>query len=836
MFKKYKPLAIWAGIILLFIGLSVIYFNPILKGYNLPQMDNTHSIGMSKELVDFEKETGKKSQWTQSMFGGMPAYQIRGDSSANIFSYINKYSRLGLPYHTVAIVFLYMLGFFLFMRTMKFNYWLSVIGAVAFAFGSYNFIIIIAGHITKAYAIALMAPVLAGVLYAYNKNRWVGAVITTVALGAQIAYNHIQITYYLALLILVMLIFKTYKSFVSKTIDSFIKTSLLLLAAAFLAIVPNMTNLWTTNEYSKESIRGKQDLVEESTQKKAKGLDPEYAFAWSYGKWETLTLLIPNVMGGASEAIGNKPELLENTNSQLKSVVAEQSQYWGGKPFTSGPNYAGAIICFLFVAALFFYKGEEKWWLLAGTILSVLLAWGKNLEWFNMFMFNYFPLYNKFRTVEMALVIASVTIPILALLGLRELIEKPEVIREKSTQFLIAFGLTGGVAMVLYLFPQMFSFMNEMELEAILSQKANNPQQAALFDLLIEELKASRMALLKADALRSFVFITLASGSLWFFSKEKFGAKYLLPGLLFLIVVDLWAVDKRYLNNDHFIPAHQVRNQFVMADVDREIKKDGELGYRVFNIQNPFNEVRTSYFHRSLGGYHGAKLQRYQDIINQYLSNDVAVIMQTLQTGGDIETVENYLAQMPAINMLNAKYIILHPNMAPVENRFANGAAWFVNSIEFVDTHKDEIDKLQEIDIANDALIHKEYAEIMQEYTFGSGSENDTIYPTEYSPNKIVYKSSLDNSRLALFSEIYYPKGWKAYINGEEQPIIKANYLLRSLAIPAGESEIMFVFKPKSFKIGQTVSAIGSVIVLMLILGVVFRKKIMELLGKSKDL
>ncbi len=834
MSKKYKPFLTWVGIILLFVTLSVIYFNPILKGFNLPQMDNTQAIGMAKELVDFEKSSGEKSQWTQSMFSGMPAFQIRGDSSANIFSYINRASRIGLPYHTVAIVFLYMLGFFLFMRSMKFDYWLSIIGAIAFAFGSYNFIIIIAGHITKAYAIALMAPVLAGVLYAYNKNRWIGAVITTVALGAQIAYNHIQITYYLALLILVMLIFKTYKAFVTKTLNKFIKTSVMLLFAVVLAILPNLTHLWTTNEYSKESIRGKQDLVEESYQRKIKGLDPDYAFAWSYGKWETLTLFVPNVMGGASEPIGNKPELLEKTNEQLKSVVAEQSQYWGSKPFTSGPNYAGAIVCFLFVLALFLYKGEEKWWLLAGTILSILLAWGKNFEWFNMFMFNHFPLYNKFRTVEMTLVIASVTIPILALFGLRDIIEKPELIKQNSTKFFIAIGLTGGVALFLYLFPNVFSFMNKMELDAILSQKESYPQQAALYDLLISELKISRMMLLKADAMRSFIFIILASGSLWFYSGNKFSAKYLLPGLLFLILIDLWGVDKRYLNNDHFIPARQVKNQFTMSEADKEIKQDKELGYRVFNIQNPFNEVRTSYFHSSIGGYHGAKLQRYQDVINQYLSIYAASIMQTLQSGGSVEEVMAVLPRMPILSMLNAKYLILHPNLPPVLNENANGAVWFVNSLQFVDTYNQEIDDLQNVDIKNGAIIHQEFASDLQDYSFGQKAENDTIYPVLYNPNRIVYESSVSENQLAVFSEIYYPKGWKVYVNGEEEKIIRANYLLRALVVPAGESTIEFVFSPTSYRVGKIISAIGSVLILLMIVGVIFRKEFMQIFGGSE--
>ena len=825
MVKKLKSIGPWLAAVLFFVVLSLAYFSPVLKGWGLPQMDNTHAIGMAKELMDHEKATGEKAQWTNSMFGGMPAFQIRGDSTANLFSYVNKVSRLGLPYTTVAIVFLYLLGFFLLMRSMGFNHWLSTIGAVAFAFGSYNFIIIIAGHITKAYAIALMAPVLGGILYTYNKNRWVGALITTVALGAEIAYNHVQITYYLALLILVLLIAKGYKAIVSKTVKDFALRSGLLAVAALLAVLPNITNLWTTYEYGKESIRGESGLVQEETSQKVKGLDPDYAFAWSYGKWETLTLLVPNVMGGASEAIGNSPKLLEQTDDRLKSVVGEQSQYWGGKPFTSGPNYAGAIVCFLFVLALFFYKGGEKWWLLAGTLLSILLAWGNNLEWFNMFMFQHFPLYNKFRTVEMALVIASVTIPILALLGLREVVTHPELLRKHSMKFLAALGLTGGVALFLYLFPSVFDFMSDSELNAILGQKSANPEQAPLYDLLIQELKVARMALLKADAFRSLVFIALGSGSLWFFSGNKISAKYLLPGLLFLILVDLWGVDRRYLNNQHFKPARQVSNQFVAAKADKEIHQDKDLGYRVFSLQNPFNEVRTSYFHRSIGGYHGAKLQRYQDVINRYLSNDAQVLMGKLQSGGEPDDLKPMLKNMPVLNMLNTRYVILHPEMSPVKNPHAMGSAWLLNSLQFVDSYSEEISELRTVDLKQTAIVHKDFADYLQDYTLGDAGVNDTIYQTSYQPDHITYQASVANDQLAIFSEIYYPKGWKAFVNGDEVEIIRADYLLRGVILPAGKSTIEFRFEPVSYKTGKLLSMMGSILIVLLVIGFFVRRK-----------
>ncbi|MGQ1947424.1 YfhO family protein [Geofilum sp. OHC36d9] len=828
MIEKLKSAGPWLAAVVLFIVLAFAYFSPVLKGRALPQMDNTHAIGMAKELIDHENATGEKAQWTDSMFGGMPAYQIRGDASANLFSYVNKVVRLGLPYNTVAIVFLYLLGFFLLLRSMGFSYWLSALGAVGFAFSSYNFIIIIAGHITKAYAIALMAPVLGGVLYTYNRNKWAGALMTILALGAEIAYNHVQITYYLAILIFILVVSRFIASVRQGTIRDFVTRSSWLVGAAVLAVLPNITGLWTTYEYGKESIRGKSELVEEETEQKAGGLDPDYAFAWSYGRWETLTLLVPNVMGGASESIGNNPELLQNTDPRLKDVVAQQSQYWGSKPFTSGPNYAGAVICFLFVLALFFYKGKEKWWLVAGTIISILLAWGHNLEWFNMFMFNHFPLYNKFRTVEMTLIIASVTIPLLALLGLREVIENPRLLRQHSRKFLAALALSGGVALFLYLFPGVFNFMSDAELDAILGQKSANPNQAALYDMLIQSLQSARMTLLKADAFRSLMFIVLASGSLWYFSGDKISAKYVIPGLLVLILVDLWGVDRRYLNNDSFKPARQVNNQFVAGKADKEILEDKDPGYRVFSIQNPFNEVRTSYFHHSIGGYHGAKLQRYQDLINRYLSDDATMLMGALQRGEKPDGLSVYLANMPVLNMLNTRYIILHPEMSPVFNPHALGSAWLVEEMQMVKSNSEEISQLKHQDLRLTAIVQEAFADVLQDVIIGAPADGDTVYLEKYSPSSLTYQAKIENSRLAVFSEIYYPKGWKAYINGQKADIFRANYVLRALILPAGESTIEFRFEPISYKYGKILSAISSLLILLFVAAYFLRRKYLK--------
>ncbi len=836
MLDKMKFIAPYAGAVLFFVVVSIAYFSPVLEGRQLPQMDNTHAIGMAKELIVTEKATGDKAQWTNSMFGGMPAYQIKADSSANLFSYLNRFSRLGLPYHTIAILFLYLSGFYILMRSMRFSQWLSVAGAVAFAFGSYNLIIIIAGHITKAYAIALMAPVLGGILYTYNNNRWGGALFTAIALGAQIAYNHVQITYYLAILVLLLAVDKMVRALINRTIKDYLNRTALLAVAAILAVLPNITNLWTTYEYGNYSIRGKSELLIEAANKnqtnngqkvftqRATGLDADYVFAWSYGKMETFSLLVPNIMGGASEPISANPDALKNVDTRLSSIVGEQSQYWGSKPFTSGPVYVGAIICFLFVLALFFYKGREKWWLLAGTIISVLLAWGNNFEGFNMLMFNHFPLYNKFRTVEMALVVATLTIPVLALLGLKEIIENPSFITKKSAQFISAFLLSGGLALLFYLFPTMFfDFITSQELATLSAQKLQSPEQATTIELFIQEIISAREGLLKADAFRSLVFILLGSGSLWFFATGKLTAKYFIPGIIILILIDLWGVDKRYLSNDDFVAAREVRQQFKPTTADKEILRDKDPNYRVFTIyRNPFTEVNTSFFHKSIGGYHGAKLQRYQDVIDNYLVDDYRAMITHLQQTGSLEGFEDFLSQTPVVNMLNTRYIVVHPEMAPITNPYAMGNAWFVNDVKIVSGVKEELDALKSEDLTQVAIIHSSFNRNLENVTIGIAG--GTIELTKYHPDKLEYKAKTASPQLAVFSEIYYPAGWKAYINGMETEILRANYILRALPVPIGESVIEFRFEPISYNLGKTFAAISSVLIIILT-GLFFYRK-----------
>ena len=815
-FQKLKPVLYFLGIAALFAALSLAYFSPVIKGFELPQMDNTHAIGMAHELNEYEQSTGETAYWTNSMFGGMPAYQIKGDASANLFSTLNRLFRVGLPYHTAAILFLYLLGFYVLLRSIKISRWIGILGAVAFAFGSYNIIIIIAGHITKAYAIALMGPVIAGILYTLNRNQWVGAFFTAVALGVHLAYNHVQITYYLFLLVLVLMISRLIYAWKDGDLSGFLKKAAVLVAAAVLAILPNLPHLLPTYEYGKFSIRGPSELASSSKAgEQDAGLDRDYAFDWSYGKAETLTLMVPNVMGGASEALSNSPRAMQEVDARFRKIVGGQSQYWGSKPFTSGPVYVGALICFLFVLSLFYYHGREKWWLVAATILSIILAWGKNLEWFNYFMFDVFPLYNKFRTVEMTLVIATVTMPLLGVLGLKKILDNPALIRDQSGKFLAAFGLTGGVALLLYLFPGFFfNFMSDQEVAALAQQKLSMPDQAAAIDEIIRNMKAARMGLLQADAIRSFFFILLGSGSIWLFATNRLSKKYLLPGLALLVIIDLWSVDRRYLNNDDFVAPRQLNQQFQKSPADKEILKDKDPYYRVFSIyRNPFTEVNTSYYHKSIGGYHGAKLRIYQDVIDYYLQNDWQTLMGHFRNGGTPDSAKALLAEMPVLNMLNTKYIIYHPGKAPLKNPYNFGDAWFVNDVKTVSSARDELGSLRNVNLQKTAILRQD--RVGKWGSYQNNQKGGSITLTGYAPDQLTYEIDAPSEKLTVFSDIYYPRGWNAYVDGQQVEIKRVDYILRAIMVPQGEHKVEFRFEPQSVHVANIMAYAGGILVVI---------------------
>lgn len=802
------------AIVAIFAVISFVYFSPILEGKELPQGDNTQAIGSAHELSEFAQETGDASMWTNSMFSGMPAYQIKADNTSNVFGHINKITRLGLPYGTVSILFLYLLGFYVLLLTLKTDKLVAAIGALAFALGSYNIIIIIAGHITKAYAIAIMPIVVAGVLTIFRGNRIAGGILTTVAFGMELAYNHIQITYYLGLMLMVLIIAEIIMTIKSKAYKEFGKSVGTMAAAIVLAILPGTVNLWTTYEYSEFSTRGKSELKAPETnteQKASSGLDKDYALAWSYGKKETPTLLIPNVVGGASEAIGADNKYVQKiSDPQIRNVVAQQSSYWGDRSFTSGPVYVGAIVCFLFFLGCFYCKGREKWWLIAATIFSILLAWGKNFMPFTDFMFYHFPMYNKFRTVEMALVIATVSIPMLGFLGLKELIEAPELIKAYPKKFFGALGISAGIALLIALFPTAFySFISDAEQEQFAQLIAG--QNGAIYSELRNALIETRASITQSDAIRTIVFIVLASSALWFLSVRKISERIALATIAILIGMDMWSVDRRYLSSDDFVSKHDAKNTFVASAADKAIMQDKEP-HRVTSLyRNPWNEAYTSYFHQSIGGYHGAKLHRYQDLIDYELGQEWMAVRSAL-SAQDVDGIAKQLEHSNAINMLNTKYFIYNPSAAPITNPNAMGAAWFVDDVIYAPTPDDALKNVSTADLRRVAVVENNALRSTPDSTA-------TIVRTSYAPNKLTYHTTSSSDRLAVFSEIYYPKGWKATIDGNEVPIERANYVLRAITIPQGEHDIEMRFEPQSYTTGRIIAYIASALVILLIIG-----------------
>lgn len=819
--KKFLPHLL---IVLIFVFISLIYFHPVLNGKVLSQMDLNHTIGISQEIENYEKEMNETPLWTNSIFGGMPAYQIRVGNQYNIYTPIRRGLRLGLPYTTASILFIYMFGFFLLLISMDINKWLSMIGGIAFGLSSYNIIIIMAGHITKCYAIAYMAPVVAGFLFIFNKKYLLGAVIAAVALGIQISTSHVQIVYYTGILIGLLIVYKLIEMIINKEIPVFGKSFAVALIAVLFAVLPNMMMLNRYYEVAKYSIRGEKYIEAEN---RGEGLDKDYALAWSYGVGETLTFLIPNAKGGASGYIGQNEKALEKVDMNYQEMIAQQNQYWGDQPFTSGPVYFGAIVLFFFVLGIFIVQDKAKWWLLAGTLVSMILSWGQNFELVTDFFFNYVPFYNKFRTVSMTLVIASVTVPMLAFMAVSEIVKNKETIFEGKNMigFLSAFGLTGGLALIFWLVPSLTSYLSNQEAMYFGDLAKQSPADAPQINAFIEQLEIARQTIFRADAIRSFLFILFAAVATFLFVKMKeFKKEYLFVALGVLIVADMWTIDQRYLNADMFQSKSRVESEFKASPADEFIMKDIDPNYRVLNItRNVFNDAYTSYFHKSIGGYHGAKLQKYQDVIDYYLAPYVQALQQASQD--TTINVEDYVAQMQVLHMLNTKYVIDNPNVTPVLNFNAFGNAWFVDNYKMVETAKTEIEALGENNLARTAIINKQN---LKDYKLPelSMSANDSgrIELVSYKPDELVYETNSTKDEFAVFSEIYYPKGWKTFIDGEEVSHINVNYILRGMHIPAGKHKIEFRFEPKSYYSGRIIAIISSILVLL---------GILALLGKT---
>ncbi len=799
------------GIVLCIVAFAIItlvYFSPIIQGKRIKQHDVEMHKGMSQEIVDYKAKTGEQSLWTNSMFGGMPAWNISVQQDSNLMNYVHKVLNVGFP-HPIGAVFVSMLGFFILLLVLDCKIWVSFIGALAYGFTSYLFIVIGAGHNSKAMAMAYMAPVIAGILLTYKGKYLWGAVLTAIALALEVRAGHLQITYYLLLIVICLVIAEFVETVRKKKYLEFFKASGILACVAIIAIMTCTTTLYANYEFGKETMRGKPVLTKD-VENQTNGLDRDYVTQWSYGIGETWSLMIPNIKGGASAYIGSKNEALDAADPRFRSTIAQQSAYWGDQPGTSGPVYVGAIVCFLFVLGLFIVKGKYKWALLAATVLSILLSWGKNFMGFTDFFLDYVPGYNKFRAVSMTLVIAEVCMPLLAFLALAEMFRNPDSLKKNMRYFWISLGITGGLCLVFYALPQtFFNFMSKGEASQF--QQLAKGQDGAMYQMFATQLENVRVAIFKKDALRSLFFIVIAAAIILLNIKGKMKSDVMFATLAVLVVADMLTIDKRYLNNDNFIDKRIFDKPFTMSEIDKQIMNDKSLDYRVINLAtNTFNDASTSYFHKSIGGYHGAKLRRYQDVIEHYLSNS-----------GD----DNFFK---VLNMLNTKYIIYPRDnkLSYYPNFEAFGNAWIVDDIQWVATPNNEIDAIATTDVKNVAIVNEEFKDLVGDFV--ATPAEGTVKLVDYKPNQLTYNFDSSKDELVVFSEIWTKKGWTMKVDGIETPLFRSDYILRSAIIPSGQHEIVMRYEPSIWKTGNTIQLVTSLMLLIglaLALYLAFRKK-----------
>lgn len=798
--KSFLPHAL---AVLVFFLVTIAYFHPLLQGKQIRMGDMLNYEGMAKEINDFRDKTGEEPLWTNSMFGGMPAYQISVKYYHNWPHRISMLFREIIPYPST-IIFLAMLCFYILCILQGIHPALSAAGALAYGFSSYFFIIIEAGHITKAYAMAYLPLVVAGVLHTFNKNILSGAAITAVGLSFHVASNHLQITYYLLIMLLILGGMKAWLAIKEKTFPHFAKASAALVIAALIGILPNAGNIISTYEYGKYTTRGKSELTAD-IENKTSGLDKDYATAWSYGISETFSLLIPNVKGGGNGAIGREHEkVLDKVSPQQRQVIAQMDQYWGDQPFTSGPVYAGAAVMLLFFIALFILEGYMKWWLLACTVLSIMLAWGKNFMPLTDFFLDYVPGYNKFRTVSMILIIAEFTIPFMAVLAFQQLLNKPELFHTHKKKIYYGVGIPLGICVLFYIMPGLFTdFFGEGQAAQYteMLKSAGFPDNA--IGPVLTELEVARKAILHADTLRSLFFLLLGIALLFMIWKKKIQATHASLAFAFIVLIDLWPLNTRYLNKESYVPKRELEKPYPLTQANMQILQDPDLNFRVYNAtRNAFTDASTSYYHKSIGGYHGAKLKRYQELIDYHIAKN----------------------NMEVLNMLNTKYFIIpDQNKQPVAqlNPQAYGNAWFVKGFKIVANADEEINGMTGFNLRDSAIIDQRYKAALNNLTIKPDSLS-SIRLSAYAPNKLTYEVEAGSEQLAIFSEIHYDKGWNAYINGNPAEHIRANYVLRAMPVPAGKHTIEFRFEPRSYKIGESIALAGSIMLLLLVGGSIY--------------
>ena len=807
--------------VLLFAVLAFAYFFPAdIEGRILYRHDASAGRGAGQEGIEYLQKTGERSRWTNALFGGMPTYQMAPSygSTDLLTKAVNAY-HLWLP-ENVWFVFAYLLGFYILLRAFDFRQHLAALGSILWAFSTYFLIIIAAGHIWKVWALAYLPPMIAGIVLAYRGKYLWGLLLTAVFTAFEINANHVQMTYYYLFIILALVVAWLVEAVQQHQMARFLKATAVCVVGAAIGVCINLSNLYHTWEYSKESMRGKSELVKQnSANQTSSGLDRDYITQWSYGIDETWTLLIPNTKGGASMPLSMNETAMKHANPDYASIYDQIGQYWGEQPGTSGPVYVGAFVMLLFILGLFIVKGPVKWALLAATILSIMLSWGKNFMGFTDFFLDYVPMYAKFRTVASILVIAEFTIPLLAMLALKELFDKPELMRQRMKYVGISFLLTGVVSLLFSLMPEAFfgSFVSSSEMRALQSLPPEHIQP------LIANLTEMRQAMFTSDALRSFYIILAGTGVLLAVAFGKLKKEYAVGIILVLCLVDLWTVNKRYLNDEMFVPKSEREAPQQKTQTDELILRDETLDYRVLNLaSNTFNENETSYYHKSIGGYHAAKLRRYQEMIEAYINPEMQQLFKAVgEAAGDMTQV-NGDSICPVLNMLNTRYFIFPlegGQTVPIQNPYVYGNAWFVDQISYVDNANAELETVGKLNLRHQAVADAKFKTQLGEAAVQDTASVVTI--TSYEPNRLKYDVNTGKGGVLVFSEIYYP-GWTATVDGQPAELGRVNYILRAIHLQPGKHQVELAFFPKSVSVTETVAYIAFVLLLLIVVGIAF--------------
>lgn len=798
-----------------FVLLSFAYFFPAdIENRILFQHDTAAGAGAGQEVKEYYEQTGERSRWTNSLFGGMPMYQIAPSyDSTKSLQWVQKAYQLFLPDY-VCLTFMLMLGFYILLRVFGIPVWLAGLGGIMWAFSSYFFILISAGHIWKFITLAYVPPTIAGIVLAYRGKLLWGGILTALFVALQITSNHVQMSYYFFFVILFFVGAYFEKAWRTKTLPQFFKASAVLIVAALVGIAANVSNLYHTYAYSKETMRGKSELVQtgDAAKQTSSGLDRDYITQWSYGIDETLTLLVPNFKGGASAALSQSETAMSKANPMYSSLYGSLTQYFGTQPMTSGPVYVGAFVLFLFVLGCFIVKGPLKWALIGATFFSIVLSWGKNFMPLTDFFIDYVPLYNKFRAVSSILVIAEFTIPLLAIFALKRLLEEPEILKQEKKPLGISLLLTAGVALLLAVAPGSIGSGYVPAQEAQMLQNAVNQQMIPANELsgILANLGEMRAELVSSDALRSFIIIGIGCSLLWLYASGKLRSSLTIAGITILCLADMWGVNKRYLNDAQFVP-HSIRTEtFTKTNTDELILQDTSLDYRVLNFAtSTFDDNNTSYWHKSVGGYHPAKLRRYQEMIEHHISPEMQAAYKAIATaGGEMDSVD--ANKFRILNMLNTKYFIFPAGQqrqtVPILNPHAYGNAWFVNKVQYVNNANEEIDALDSIIPTETAVVDARFKDVLKGTTESYKDSLSSIRLTSYTPNRLTYETNNAQDGIAVFSEIYYPDGWHVTIDGQPAELARADYILRTMYVPAGQHTIEMRFDPTSLHVTEGIA------------------------------